>query len=389
MDTTLFVLGTLGAGGSATSMINLLTLMEEKYGVQTDVLLFHREGVFSKENDYPFHIIPCDPVLWFLAMNKKIALKQRPLFTAMMLVIYQLLSMITGGRYQAKKCLYKWRAKKFTGKYANVVAYQEENVTEFCGKIGAKNKIAWVHSNIETFPTLINKGEQVLLKMYESFNKIVCVSKATRQAFCRRLPQYEQRTEVIYNPFMSTVILEKADAYAVKKNGLSLVSVGRFTEQKRFDRIPKIAEMLIQEKVDFHWYIVGDGELFNEIELEIKKKGLQEVVTLTGKLDNPFPYMKMADCVVLTSDSEAHPMVANEALILGTPVISTPFPSVYEIITHGVNGLIASEKTSVAVSCCIKRIVDNDLVRKRITDGAKSTVYGNENILNAVRAILM
>lgn len=46
-------------------------------------------------------------------------------------------------------------------------------------------------------------------------------------------------------------------------------------------------------------------------------------LTLVSNDPNPYLWMKYADCLVISSRSEASPNVLREALFLGTPVIST------------------------------------------------------------------
>ena len=43
-----------------------------------------------------------------------------------------------------------------------------------------------------------------------------------------------------------------------------------------------------------------------------------------GYVDNPYPYLKGADALLITSNFEGLPNIALESLYLGTPVIATP-----------------------------------------------------------------
>ncbi|HAL9276739.1 TPA: glycosyltransferase, partial [Escherichia coli] len=51
--------------------------------------------------------------------------------------------------------------------------------------------------------------------------------------------------------------------------------------------------------------------------------GLEKSVHLLGRISNPFPLLKRADCFVLSSNHEGQPMVLFEAMILDKPIIST------------------------------------------------------------------
>ena len=55
----------------------------------------------------------------------------------------------------------------------------------------------------------------------------------------------------------------------------------------------------------------------------VKQENSATDLTLVSDDPNPYKWMKYADCLVISSKSEASPNVLREALFLGTPVIST------------------------------------------------------------------
>ncbi len=54
---------------------------------------------------------------------------------------------------------------------------------------------------------------------------------------------------------------------------------------------------------------------------------IQDRVIFGGFLSNPYPLIKRAEVLILSSDHEGFPLVIVEALFLGTPVVSTNCPS--------------------------------------------------------------
>ena len=73
--------------------------------------------------------------------------------------------------------------------------------------------------------------------------------------------------------------------------------------------------------------MVGTGELLEASKKLVKDLGIEDKVIFTGFKKNPYPYMKHAKLMVLSSDFEGLGLVILEALALGTPVISTDCPS--------------------------------------------------------------
>ena len=65
----------------------------------------------------------------------------------------------------------------------------------------------------------------------------------------------------------------------------------------------------------------------------VHKENSKTDLTLISDDPNPYKWMKHADCLVISSKSEASPNVLREALFLGTPVISTDCsPTVRELL---------------------------------------------------------
>ena len=79
----------------------------------------------------------------------------------------------------------------------------------------------------------------------------------------------------------------------------------------------------------FHFLWVGRKDPIKDLNtlqaaFEIVKKQVSKTdLTLVSDDPNPYKWMKNADCLVISSVSEASPNVLREALFLGTPVIST------------------------------------------------------------------
>lgn len=83
------------------------------------------------------------------------------------------------------------------------------------------------------------------------------------------------------------------------------------------------------ENGNFHYLWVGCDDPIKDVEtLKRAFQIVQEMyphtdLTLVTNDDNPYRWMRYADCLVISSKSEASPNVLREALFLGTSVVST------------------------------------------------------------------
>ncbi len=163
----------------------------------------------------------------------------------------------------------------------------------------------------------------------------------------------------IYNPVNVEDIVAQVD----KPHSHSkpyIVALGRFHEVKRYDLlIDAYAQSKLQAQCDL--IIVGDGELRPELEAQIKRLKLQEKVHLAGTQSNPFPYLAGARFLVLSSRTEAFPMVLIEALALECPIVATDCPAgPREIVRDGENGLLVENENLKQLGKAMDRLYFDD-----------------------------
>ncbi len=380
----LFVLRYAGMGGSCASMINLLSLYKER-GIEFDVFLMEHTGEWTQTVAQYGNLLPEDVAL-SAAIKEKSKLQGAAQFLRRVRFV---LSHKLFGKDVAIQKLYQAAARKLSNRYDHVIAFQESETTEFVSYIAAPHKIAWVHTDFKWYWNFTDPTR--LPEIYAGFHDIVCVTQASAEGVIDRLQWDPNRAQVICNTLPEGRIKAKAglaaDAPESKKKQFLFVSVGRLNPEKAFHRIPQVAEMLKKVGLGFDWYIIGDGVTRTEIAEQIISCGVEDCAHLLGAKMNPYAYVKLADCLVITSESEAQPMVANEALILDKPVISTEFASVREVVKEGENGMIVPQ-TPEAIASALERFMTDEAFRHTLQAGAKAFRYDNDAVLTAVERLL-
>jgi glycosyltransferase involved in cell wall biosynthesis len=86
--------------------------------------------------------------------------------------------------------------------------------------------------------------------------------------------------------------------------------------------------------IDIPWCleVLGQGPEETQLRALARSLGLCERVRWAGFVANPYPWLRAADALLLSSRYEGLPNVVLEALACGTPVIATPVPSALEIM---------------------------------------------------------
>lgn len=222
---------------------------------------------------------------------------------------------------------------KFSHKYKNKfdISLCYLTYSNACNKISricSKNRLFFVHSN---YPLMYKYDEIKIRKFFDDkhlddMKQIIFVSEESMTDFLKYYPKYKNKSSVINNLVdYEKILLKSKEKINIEKddNQTTFVFIGRLDESSK--RITKQLEMikyLNSKKQNVELWIVGDGPDKKQYENIIKKNNLNNVY-LFGQKNNPYPYIKRADYLILTSFYEGFPVVFNEALILNKQVITT------------------------------------------------------------------
>lgn len=380
----LFVLPTAEIGGTRTSLLNLLSNMDkERY--QIDVMFVRRKGTMLGQFEAACNVLPSNAILAAGRESGAYLLKKGSLLGLLRRIGLTLSAKLKKiSRYEL---CYQKAAKCYSGKYDCVIAFQEKDATEFARYIEAPRKLAWVHTDFSR--AVKGSSEQWISMVFNCFDRVVFVSDACMNEFKEKSHIEPQKYARVYNTFDSRSIIEKSGEFFVEEQeGTPIfVSVGRFCEQKSFDRAVEAAYRLKAEGYKFKWYILGDGELFEQISSAVAEKEIGDCLILTGRKSNPYPYIKNADAMILTSVFESHPMVANEAFILGIPVVSASFPAATESVKDMQNGLLCENSTE-GIYQGVKRVLDDAALLQALKSNLQDFKYDNAAIVKQVEDLI-
>lgn len=142
---------------------------------------------------------------------------------------------------------------------------------------------------------------------------------------------YPASVRAIYNPFDFDELAQLSEAPASLPAEPYLIHVGRMAKQKRHDILFKaLAHTQTRMKLVLLCQNTKKARKLAE------KYGVQDRLILPGFQTNPYPWIKDAKLLVLSSDFEGLGSVLIEALALGTNVVSTDCP-------HGPNEILLGE----------------------------------------------
>lgn len=114
-------------------------------------------------------------------------------------------------------------------------------------------------------------------------------------------------------------------------------------------------------------FLIGDGDLRNNLEQKIKEMNIAGHVKLLGRLEREQValWLSASDVYVYTSFGNGFPISLIEAAMCGLPVVSTNVTGVHDLIINDHTGYLTEGRDYKDIAVKIKRALEN---RKRLSE---------------------
>jgi glycosyltransferase involved in cell wall biosynthesis len=161
--------------------------------------------------------------------------------------------------------------------------------------------------------------------------------------------------------------------------------VGRLSPEKGIKNFLDAVPLILNDKDDLLFYIIGDGNLMDYVKTYVDDNNLKEKIKILGSVshDELPEYLNELKLLIMPSYTEGLPNIMLEAMACGTPVLASPVGSIPDIINDGWNGFIMDDNKSRSISKNVKKILE-DPDNSEIIENAYKTVedrFKYENIV--------
>ncbi|MFH1742570.1 MAG: glycosyltransferase family 4 protein [bacterium] len=163
--------------------------------------------------------------------------------------------------------------------------------------------------------------------------------------------------------------------------------VARMVPIKRHDVFLRAIPMVLREKPDVRFALVGDGETRPALEDLARDLQLDNRLIWTGFIEEQELIYADMDLLVLTSDNEGLPVAVIEALASARPVIATRVGGVPELITDGVNGYtVEPNNPEQLAEALLKALSNMDRLREMGRAGQQKVLerYNHRRLIHDV-----
>lgn len=282
--------------------------------------------------------------------------------------------------------------------YDIIVSYLEgptARIVSGCNNSNTK-LVSWIHvqqTNQKIASKAFRSYNESLLS-YQKFHQIICVSDSVKQDFLSIYPNINNCI-VLYNTNETEIIKsqsnESIDDITINNNIFNICGVGKLLPNKGFDRLLRVHKRLIDNGLHVHTYILGIGSEEEKLQKYIQQNNLQNTCTLLGYKTNPYKYVAKCDLFVCMSYAEGFSTAATEALIVGTPVLTTDVAGMKEMLGFNNEYGIVVENDEEVFYNELKNLLENESLLEYYTNQARvrGQYFSKENTVKAVEEMLL
>lgn len=158
-----------------------------------------------------------------------------------------------------------------------------------------------------------------------------------------------------------------------------LLAIGRLIQEKRIDRFVRLVARLIDSGHDVWGIVLGDGPKRSELESLAVRERVSERVRFAGEQEDVASFLRGADILVSTSETEGSPNALLEAMAAGVPIVAMRAGGVAELVTAE-RGILVPSDDEVALARAVEGLVVDPARRRALADEASAYVRRRHSI---------
>ncbi|WP_417791602.1 CDP-glycerol glycerophosphotransferase family protein [Stutzerimonas xanthomarina] len=215
----------------------------------------------------------------------------------------------------------------------------------FVSHVNARSRAIYLHSDMWAEASNAKKGHKYLMHIFDLYKKydfLVSVSSSVKSQNDAQLSRFYGDAvsvsiencldlEGIFRKSAAPLGLTSPLVASLPKEVLKFVCLSRLSPEKNIKVAIDAFDRLAHE-VNAVLIIAGDGPLNSALHVHAASKVHADRVVFLGHLNNPYPILKAADCLLFPSMYEGQGLALLEALTIGTFCIGSDIPPVREVL---------------------------------------------------------
>ena len=229
---------------------------------------------------------------------------------------------------------------------------------------------------------------------FKGLSSIICVSNSVKRDLGKILNEKAKSKTVVVHDCVSLEILNLKpvlnlrETYKIDSEFKVVGNIANHSNAKDLPTFINVVDEVVNKLNRKNIKFVQIGEFTKntpELQQLIKDKGLEDAIILTDKIENASSLVPQFDAFLMTSQREGGPTSVLEAMLLGTPVVSTQVGVVPDVIQDGKNGFIAPVKDFKQLATKVITLLDDENLKSEFVIKSKAIIQNDFNAENIAK----
>lgn len=203
-------------------------------------------------------------------------------------------------------------------------------------------------------------------------HKVILLNERIKDAYQKKFHLSSNKMEVLPN----WIDIRQYHSANYNKESKKIISAGRFSQEKGFDRLLRAFRLAIDKYSDWRLDLYGDGDLIEELRNQAAELGLQNNISFMGmRKDLRNLYGEYA-FFVLPSYREGMPLVLLEAKLNKLPAVCFDIlTGPREIIKDGKDGFLVPQDDIEGLADAMCKLMGNEDLRLEMSNHTWDNIY--------------
>lgn len=235
------------------------------------------------------------------------------------------------------------------------------------------------HANLTDTPWFQKLADRALAPVTDVG---IAVSASTAEFLIRARQLPAERVRVVYLgvPLEEFSRSRTANEIAAARQDLGAApgefvigTVTRLHDSKGNSYLVDAARLVLNERPNARFYVVGEGPLREPLEAQATTLGLGSRFVFHGFARDVARVVSAFDLSVFPSLWEGTPLTVFEALAMGKPIVATDADGLRDVLAHDRDARIVPRRNAAALAREIIAMMDRPDERRRLAEGARAT----------------
>jgi glycosyltransferase involved in cell wall biosynthesis len=164
------------------------------------------------------------------------------------------------------------------------------------------------------------------------------------------------------------------EAFWLPRHAPVVGSVAALVPHKGQRHLIEAAQLVVREVPDARFVILGEGELREQLERQVRDHHLEKHVFLPGFRTDVLGCIKGFDVFAMSSVSEGLGTSLLDAMACSKPIVATSVGGIPEVVVDGDNGLLVAPRDHAAMAGAIVRVLTDAGLRRRMGEAGFARV---------------